>query len=150
MPEEKPKNGSDKENKPKETKEAKAPRTEKGSKEKGRGKGERLDIPIPPRKTERRERKPQQKETSFNHKVRVVHGSLVEQGCELVIKEGEEKPLKQVPDQKQASSGNGGAGGNGRQAKKQTKNRPRQPRKPRPNQGMFYRTLLLHKVERVF
>merc|ERR1712131_461198 len=34
MPEEKPKNGSDKENKPKETKEAKAPRTEKGSKEK--------------------------------------------------------------------------------------------------------------------
>ena len=63
MPEEKPKNGSDKENKPKETKEAKAPRTEKGSKEKGRGKGERLDIQIPPRKTERRERKPQQKET---------------------------------------------------------------------------------------
>ena len=59
-----------------------------------------------------------------------------------MIKEGEEKPLKQVPDQKQASSGNGGAGGNGRQAKKQTKNRPRQPRKPRPNQGMFYRTLL--------
>lgn len=109
MPEEKPKNGSDKENKPKETKEAKAPRSEKGSKEKGRGKGERLDIQIPPRKTERRERKPQQKE-------------------------GEEKPLKQVTDQKQASSGNGGTGGNGRQAKKQTKNRPRQPRKPRPNQ----------------
>ena len=62
-----------------------------------------------------------------------------------MIKEGEEKPLKQVPDQKQASSGNGGAGGNGRQAKKQTKNRPRQPRKPRPNQGMFYRTLLFIK-----
>ena len=67
MPEEKPKNGSDKENKPKETKEAKAPRTEKGSKEKGRGKGERLDIPIPPRKTERRERKPQQKETGLDY-----------------------------------------------------------------------------------
>ena len=64
-----------------------------------------------------------------------------------MIKEGEEKPLKQVPDQKQASSGNGGAGGNGRQAKKQTKNRPRQPRKPRPNQGMFYKE---HKVECVY
>ena len=65
--------------------------------------------------------------------------SKVESGCELVMKEGEEKPLKQVPDQKQATSGNGGAGGNGRQAKKQTKNRPRQPRKPRTTQGMFVR-----------
>ena len=64
-----------------------------------------------------------------------------------MIKEGEEKPLKQVPDQKQASSGNGGAGGNGRQAKKQTKNRPRQPRKPRPNQGIFYKELHFCKVE---
>ena len=54
------------------------------------------------------------------------------------MKDGEEKPLKQVPDQKQASGNNGGAGGNGRQAKNKTKSRPRQPRKPRPNQGMFF------------
>lgn len=101
-PEDKPKNGSDKENKPKETKEVKS-KPEKGKKSK-----ERLDIPIPPRKTERT-RKSREKTSDGNS--------------------GEEKPLKQVPAEQNKSSSSNGNGANRQPKNSKPKKRP--TRKPR-------------------